>query len=68
MATAKVKIFEGSETAVLETEINEWLSGLPPESSVQRSETAFSIGYDLKKEITVPLVVITVWYIEGVKF
>jgi hypothetical protein len=68
MATVKVKIFQGPDTASLETGINEWLSRLPPETSVQRSETAFSIAYDQKKQITVSLVLITVWYLEGVKF
>jgi hypothetical protein len=61
--TYKVKIFSGDDLSALENQINRWLASASTNIAIQRSETAFT---QLPGVTTLPVMVVTVWYTEGV--
>ena len=55
----RVKIFRSSAASTIEEKVNEWLSSLPLEVEIIRTETT-ATTHEAK-----PLIVISIWYEGG---
>ena len=64
MASTKYKLFQGTDPATLEKDINAWLSDQSSGISVSRSETAFAAFGTKAGERDIGLILVSVWYSE----